>query len=66
MKINAFRIKIILADREMNQIDLARKCCLTRQQIGDILSRKTCSLKNLGKIAKALGVPVSEIVMEET
>lgn len=65
MKLDVQKIKLILAEREMNQSDLAKKCGVNRQQINNILSRGSCALKTMGKIAKALGVPVSEIVKEE-
>ena len=65
MKLNTWKIKLILADKEMNQADLAVKCGANRQQINEILSRETCSLKTLGRIAKALDVPVAEIVKED-
>lgn len=65
MKLDVPKIKLILAEREMNQSDLAKKCGVNRQQINNILSRESCTLKTMGKIAKALGVPVQEIVKEE-
>lgn len=65
MKLNAWKIKLLLAEREMNQSDLAVKIGVNRQQVNEILSRETCSLKNLGRIVKALGVPVEEIVEED-
>lgn len=65
MKLNAWKIKLILAEKEMNQSDLAVKCGVNRQQINEILSRESCSLKTLGRIAKALDVPVAEIVKED-
>lgn len=65
MELNTTKIKLLLAEQEMNQVDLAIKCGITRQQISEVLSRKTCSLKTLGKIAKAIGATVSEIVKEE-
>lgn len=65
MKLDVQKIKLILAEREMNQSDLAKKCGVNRQQINDILSRGSCTLKTLGRIAKAIHVPVSEIVKEE-
>ena len=65
MKLDAHKIKLILAEQEMNQSDLAKKCGVNRQQINNILSRGSCTLKTMGKIAKALGVPVQEIVKEE-
>lgn len=64
MKLNTWKIKLILAEKEMNQSDLAEKIGVNRQQINEILSRKTCSLKTLGRIAEALGAPVAEIVKE--
>lgn len=66
MKLNAWRVKLILAEKEMNQADLAIMCGVNRQQINETLSRETCSLKTLGRIAKALGVSVAEIVKDET
>lgn len=65
MKLNAWKIKLILAEQEMNQSDLAVKIGVNRQQVNEILSRESCSLKTLGRIAKALDVPVAEIVKEE-
>ena len=65
MKLNSQKIRMILAEKEMNQADLAIKCGVNRQQINEILSRGTCSLKTLGRISKALNVPVSEIIKED-
>ena len=65
MKLNTWKIKLILAEKEMNQADLAVKCGINRQQINEVLSRETCSLKMLGRIAKALDIPVVEIAKEE-
>jgi len=65
MKLNVWKIKLILAEKEMNQSDLAIKIGANRQQVNNILSAETCSLKTLGRIAKALGVSVQEIVKEE-
>lgn len=65
MKLNAWKIKLLLAEKEMNQADLANKCGVNRQQINEILSRESCTLKTLGRIAKALGIPVAEIVKDD-
>lgn len=65
MKINAHKIKLILAECEMTRADLAEKCGISRQSISTILTRGTCELKTAGKLAKGLGVPLSEIVVEE-
>lgn len=65
MRLNTWKIKLILAKKVMNQADLAAKCGVNRQQINEILARETCTLKTLGKIAKALGVDPAEIVKED-
>ena len=65
MKINAHKIKLILAEMEMTRSDLAAKCGVSRQNISTILTRGTCEPKTAGKLAKGLGVPLDEIVKEE-
>lgn len=65
MKINAHKIKLILAEMEMTRSDLAAKCGISRQNISTILTRGTCELKTAGKLAKGLGVPLAEIVEED-
>ena len=66
MKLDKCKIQVILAEKEMNQTDLAVKIGVSRQQINELLSRGTCTLKTLSRLAKALGVPVAEIVKEES
>ena len=61
MDINVNQIYIWMARRNMNQSDIARKSGLSRKAVSTILIRKTCSPKNLGKIANALGVDPGEI-----
>ena len=65
MKLNVRKIKLILAEQEMNQSDLAAKIGVNRQQVNDLLSRETCTLKSLGRIANALGVKPAEIIKED-
>ena len=65
MKINAHKIKLILAEMEMTRSDLAAKCGISRQNISTILTRGTWELKTAGKLAKGLGVPLDEIVKED-
>lgn len=65
MKLNVRKIKLILAEQEMNQSDLAVKIGVNRQQVNDLLSRETCTLKSLGRIANALGVKPAEIIKED-
>ena len=65
MKIKSYKIKLILAEREMQQGDLAKECGVTRQNISAILARGSCHPKTAGKLAKGLGVPLAEIVEED-
>lgn len=65
MGLNTRKIKIILAQKEMNQSNLAKKCGMRPQALSEILSRGTCTLKTIGKIANAMGVSVTEIVKED-
>lgn len=65
MKINAHKIKLILAEMDMTRTDLAAKCGISRQNISTILTRGTCAPKTAGRLAKGLGVPLTEIVEED-
>ena len=65
MKLNTWKIKLLLAEREMSLSNLAIKIGVSRQQVSDLLKRETCTLKTLGRIAKALDVPVVEIVNDD-
>ena len=64
MKINATKIKLILAERGMTRSELADACGISRQNLSTILTRGTCELKSAGKIAKGLGISVAEILEE--
>ena len=65
MRIDSIKIKILMADLEMNQTMLAEKCGIARQNLSAMLTRGTCSIVKVGKIAKALGVDVQEIIKED-
>ena len=65
MRINSIKIKLFMAEKEMSQTILAEKVGVSRQNISLMLCRGTCSVVNAGKLAKALGVDVREIVKEE-
>lgn len=65
MKIDSFKIKLLMAEQEINQSILEERCGISRQSISATLGRGTCSYTNVGKIAKALGVDIREIVKDE-
>lgn len=61
MRVDSIKIKLVLAEQEMTQTDLAERCGISRQFLSTILTRGTCQPKTVGKLAKGLGVPVAEI-----
>lgn len=65
MLINTTKIKIIMAQESMTLSQLALQSGITRQNISTILSRGSCTPLSVGKIARGLGVPVEEIILEE-
>lgn len=65
MKINVHKIKLLLAEKEMTRGELAAKSGISRQNISTILTRGTCELKTVGKLAKGLNIPIDELVKEE-
>ena len=65
MRIDTNKVQVLLAEREMSKTDFAAESGICRQNISIIIGRGTCTPVTAGKIAKALGVPVAEIVKEE-
>lgn len=62
MNIDAMKVKLLLADKAMTQSSLAVACGTKRQNMSMILSRERCSPVTAGKIARALGVNVRDIL----
>lgn len=65
MRIKSIEIKLLMAEQGINQTDLAERCGVSRQNISTILARGTCSVITAGRLAKALGTDVREIIKEE-
>lgn len=66
MKINVFKIQVIMLERCMNKNLLAKKAGLSNCAIYQILNHgRNPNYKTIGKIAAALGVEPAEIVKEE-
>lgn len=65
MKLNIKNINLLLAKQIIGQKELAERCGMLPQNIHTILFRGSCQPRTAGKIAKALGVDVAEIVKEE-
>lgn len=65
MKLNVKNINYLMAEQEISRAELADRCGMARQNLHSILFRGSCQPKTAGKLAKALGVNVREIVKEE-
>ena len=65
MKIDSFKIKLLMAEQEINQSVLAERCGIARQNSSAMLGRGTCSIAKVGRLANALHVDIREIVKEE-
>lgn len=65
MKLNVLAIKKAMAEKGMNITALAKLTGISRQSVGTILARGTCSIVNAGLIAGALGAEIEEIWKEE-
>lgn len=64
VKLNTHEIKIIMAERQMSNVELAATCGFSRQNVSTILRRGTCALKTVGKLASGLNIPVESIMKE--
>lgn len=62
MKINTNKVVLVLAEKEMTKSSLAERSGISRQNLSTILGRGTCSPKTAGKLAKGLGIPITEIM----
>lgn len=66
MKIDTKKVAVILAEQGLTKTAFAERCGVSRQNISTILGRGTCEPATAGKLANGLGVPVTEIVKEDT
>lgn len=64
MFIDAARIELLLAERQMTKGALASGSGICRQNITAILQRGSCEPRTAGKLATALGVSVADIRRE--
>ena len=62
MNINATRIELLRAEQGMTNAALAERCGMSRQNISTIVRRGTCNPLTAAKLARGLGVPVSDII----
>lgn len=65
MRLNVLRIKVIMAEKELTQNTVAEEAGFAKQSLSLMFSKGKCSVVSAGKIAKALKVPVSDIILED-
>ena len=66
MKVNLQKLQIAMANACMNKSELAGSAGISRLTVAAYFSgKRNPSLKTVGKIAKALNVPVTEIIETE-
>ena len=62
MKINKTKLEIAMARAELNRNTLAERAKMPIPTICNVYTRGTCKPATAGRIAKALGVDVTEII----
>lgn len=66
MRINRKKLIIAMLDNDQTVIQLAKASGLSRVTISNVKCGKSCSNATAEKIAKALNVPVSDIIENAT
>jgi lambda repressor-like predicted transcriptional regulator len=62
VRIYVWKVEAMLARDGVTRAELSKRSGISRQSVSCILQRGTCSTVNAGKIARALGVDVTEIM----
>lgn len=62
MKLNVLAIKRLMANKQINNVELSKRSGISRQSISVILTRGSCSIINVGRLANALQVDIETIV----
>ena len=62
MRINARKVEAMLARDSLTRTEVSKRSGISRQSVSCILQRGTCSTVNAGRLARALGVDVTEIM----
>jgi len=62
---NAKKIDLVIAEKEMLQEEVCKKAGISQQTLSAIRRSGRASLATIGKIARALGVSVTDIILEE-
>lgn len=62
MKVNKEKLNIAIARSCLTITDLAKKAKMSKTTVSAVISGENCKPVAIGKIAKALGVDVTEII----
>lgn len=62
MRLNKEKVLVQLAERCMNQVDLAKAYGCKQQYISVLLNKPASSTKTIGKLAKTIGCSVLDII----
>ena len=62
MKINKRKLEIAMARAELNRNELSQKANMPIPTICNLYKRQSCKPATIGRIAKALGVDVTELL----
>lgn len=66
LHIDTFKVQILMAEKCMNPYDLCSKAEINYQSYQRLMKTKNCKIATIGKIAKSLEVPVTDILNDET
>jgi Plasmid maintenance system antidote protein len=62
MRISKYKISFVMAEKDLMQKDVAELAGMSRGNLSNLINGKNCRPRTAFKIAKALGVDVSEIL----
>lgn len=65
MKADKRKLEIVMAQTCMNPEDVQKKSELPRPTLNNVISGRNVRPGTIGKVAKALGVNVTEILLDE-
>ncbi len=64
MRVNRIKLITLMVEKEIKAGELASSSGLSRSTISAVRGGKTCTFDTALKIAKALGVPVTDLIEE--
>ena len=65
MKIKVFRLKCLIADKGLSTVEFTERAGISRNTLSSVFNGKSCSVSTAAQLAKALNVPLEEIVKGE-